>query len=134
MDKLFQFYKRMLELHIGTKTTDIVFHKASEDFYSTLFDCFHQISEKEQDIKLVNPIDCDVASKEAYDLIEQAKEEIESMIEEKNTPWMDNLLRALVDKLEFDCGTARGFLEEEDDETETSDTKEEYKPGLPPKK
>ena len=103
MDRLFQIYKRLLELHIGTKTNDLLFHQASEDFYTLLFDVFHQISEKRQDIKLDNPIDCEKAEQEAYDLIEEAKSELESMVSEDNSVGMDNLLRGLVDKLEFAC-------------------------------
>ena len=127
MEKLFSIYKRLLELHIQTKTTDLVFHQASEKFYDLMFSVFHDISEKRQDNELDVAIDCEVAWQEAYDLLEEAKAEIESMIEWENTKWMDNLLRGIVDKLEFACWTARGFVKKEKEEEEES-KKEEEKP------
>lgn len=108
----------MLELHIGTKTTGLLFHQASKDFYGLLFSVFHDISEKRQDNEKDEAIDCEVAWKEAYYLLEEAKEEIEMLIKEKNTPWMDNLLRSLVDKLETACWTAKWFTKEEAEEEE----------------
>ena len=51
MDKLFDLFKRVLIAHIETKTTEPLFHEQSQDFYELLFDCFHLISEKRQDIE-----------------------------------------------------------------------------------
>jgi hypothetical protein len=82
MDNLFELYKRMLKIHIATKTTDKVFHEATADFYSTLFDAFHQISEKNQDLEIdESECKCDVAE-EAYDILEEAMATLEDMIEE----------------------------------------------------
>jgi len=36
-------YLEMLEIHIDTKTTDIVFHEKTADFYEKLFNIAHQI-------------------------------------------------------------------------------------------
>jgi hypothetical protein len=33
----------MLEIHIDTKTKDLVFHEKTADFYEKLFDISHQI-------------------------------------------------------------------------------------------
>jgi hypothetical protein len=42
-EKAIKAYIEMLELHIDTKTTDIVFHKETELFYETLFNIAHNI-------------------------------------------------------------------------------------------
>lgn len=125
MEKLFSIYKRMLELHIWTKTTDLLFHQASKEFYTLLFSVFHEISEKRQDNELDVSTDCKVAGTEAYDLLEEAKDEIEKMIKEDNSFGMDNLLRGLVDKLEFACGTSRGFVQKEEIKEEELEEEEE---------
>lgn len=120
MEKLFNLYKKMLEIHIGTKTTDKVFHEATADFYSSLFDLFHLISEKRQDIELDKPVHLEESRNEAYDLLEKAKIELEELINEDNTFGMDNLLRDLYDKLETQCWTARWFLPKLEDEEDTN--------------
>ncbi len=108
-DKLFGLYEEMLGLHIWTKTNDLVFHKASEWFYGTLFDVFHGISEAMQDSKMASPVDCDTAKKRSYEILMEAKSLVEAMVNENKDIAVDNVLRGLVDKLWFDCGTARGF-------------------------
>lgn len=133
MDKLFQAYKRMLELHIATKTTSVTFHETSAKFYELLFDVFHTISEKNQDLEKEVAMDCKEASEEAYKLLEEAKSEIETMIKEDNSFWMDNLLRWLFDKLEFSCGTARSFLEKDDEKPEDKEEEEWTKEEKPKK-
>lgn len=107
--RLFDLYKAVLLAHIATKGTDSVFHAKSAEFYSVLFEAFHAIKEKEQDTEDDAPMDREEAAKIAYDSLEEAKGIIENMIEEKNTPGMDNLLRGLYDKLESSCGDARCF-------------------------
>lgn len=129
MDKLFKLYKSMLDIHIQTKTIDKVFHEATADFYELLFSLFHEISEKRQDIEMDKPANCEEAKNEAYDLLEKAKIELEELINEENTFWMDNLLRGLYDKLEFACWTARGFLPRmEDEKDDTGDVTEMEEP------
>ena len=115
MQILFTLYTRMFILHIKTKTTDALFHQTSAGFYGNLFEIVHKILEKRQDIEVDSAMSCEEASAEAYDILEDAKAEIESMIEENNDIGMDNLLRSLLDSIQSDCWTARGFLEEEDD-------------------
>lgn len=128
MEKLFDLFKIALTAHINTKTTDPLFHEKSQAFYELLFDCFHQIAEKEQDVG-ENATDSTKPIEEIYSALEKAKEIIEEMLNHEPTIGMDNLLRGLYDKLEFACGNARGFLKEEDEE------KTEYKkPKESPKK
>jgi hypothetical protein len=130
MEKLFDLFKKTLIAHINTKTTNPLFHEKSQEFYELLFDCFHQISEKEQDVsdeatEHTKPIE------ETYSALEKAKEIIEEMINDEPTIGMDNLLRGLYDKLEFACGNARGFLKEEDeDESEYKKPKESPKKSI----
>lgn len=119
MNELFNLYRAVLIAHIGTKTTYSQFHEKSEGWYELLFEVFHSIAEKRQDIEIDKPLDEEKVVQETYDNIEKAKKLVESMIKEKNSPGMDNLLRWLVDKLEWACGNARAFIEEEKDEYET---------------
>lgn len=132
MDRLFELYKRVLIAHILTKTNKPLFHEKSAEFYELLFEIFHSISEKRQDIMVDAPGECDVLVKETYDSLEEAKKIIEGMVGEKNSIGMDNLLRGLSDKLEFACGNARGFIEEENEEMEMKPRKLELnnKPTL----
>ena len=132
MEQLLSLYTKMLKLHIGTKTTDLLFHQASEWFYDLGFKLFHTISEKRQDLGLDPSIDFDDAGSSAMSILEAQKEIIEGMIKEKNSAGMDNLLRALADELEFAIGTAKGFVKEEEKEEieEIDDSKELPKLGI----
>lgn len=115
MNELFNLYRAVLIAHIGTKTTYSQFHEKSEGWYELLFEVFHSIAEKRQDIEIDKPLDEEKIVQETYDNIEKAKKLVESMIKEKNSPGMDNLLRWLVDKLEWACGDSRSFIEEKDE-------------------
>ena len=112
MEKLFDLFKKVLIAHINTKTTNHLFHVKSQVFYELLFDCFHQISEKEQDFSQ-NMEDAETLISDTYDALEEAKTIIEKMVKEKNTIGMDNLLRGLADKLEFACLKCSCFIKEE---------------------
>jgi DNA-binding ferritin-like protein len=114
--RLTAIYLKVLQNHIATKTTYSQFHEKSESFYDTLFDVVHSIWEKRVDLWLDTTSDEETIVQETYGLIEEAKNIVYDMIKEKNSIWMDNLLRWLADKLEFDCGNARAFIEEETDE------------------
>jgi DNA-binding ferritin-like protein len=115
--RLFDLFKVILLAHIQTKVTCTLFHEKSQDFYELLFDCFHQISEKKQDIEQDKPGNEEELVKATYSALEEAKSIIAKMVEEDNSIGMDNLLRGLHDKLEFACGNARGFIEEEKEDT-----------------
>ncbi len=120
----------MFLLHVGTKTNDIVFHKASEGFYETLFDVAHGVAEAMQDTKMNSPINAKQARTQSYDILEKAKGLLESMVNENKDIAMDNVLRGLVDKLWVECGTARGFYAGTPEDDATKETKtEEDKPS-----
>lgn len=116
MDKLFDLFKAVLLAHIETKTNDSQFHEKSQEFYEVLFDCFHLISEKRQDTEEDKMGDSDKLKQETYDNLEKAKTIIEELVNQKQTIWMDNLLRWLYDRLESSCWNARAFIEEEKEE------------------
>jgi len=126
--ELFALYEEMLNLHIGTKTNDLVFHQASADFYDTLFSVFHDTAEAMQDGKMSQPTNPTEAKSKAYAILMKAKEILSSMVESNSDIALDNKLRGLVDKLTFDCGTARGFTDSKGDtdteEVETEETEE----------
>lgn len=114
--RLTAIYLKVLQNHIATKATYSQFHEKSESFYDTLFDVVHSIWEKRVDLWLDTILDEETIVQETYALIEEAKNLVYDMIKEKNSVGMDNLLRWFADKLEFDCGNARAFIEEETDE------------------
>lgn len=113
MDQLLQNYLKVLKLHFGTKTTDLFLHQYLETVYTKFFEVLHTISEKRQDLSIDPSIDCDKASLSVCTLLESEMEILESMVNEKNTKGMDNLLRSLLDDLEFLYGNAQGFKKEE---------------------
>lgn len=43
-------YISVLRAHIRTKTIDPVFHASTEAFYTAIFDVFHTIGEKMEDV------------------------------------------------------------------------------------
>jgi hypothetical protein len=128
MERLFQLYKQVLIAHIQTKTVEPLFHEKSQDFYELLFDVFHSVSEKKQDIELDQPADCETAVNTTYDALIETKGILKDMIRNNDSIGIDNLLRGLYDKLESACGTARGFVKEEQEETEVDTTEEETEP------
>lgn len=131
MNRLFELYKQVLLAHIQTKTTCPLFHEKSADFYELLFDVFHEISEKRQDNEVDAPGNEEALIQSTYDAIEEAKSIVEGMVKEKNSVGMDNLLRGLVDKLEFACGNARGFIEEEKEEVDYDEIKKMLPSKMP---
>lgn len=126
LSRLFELYKQVLLAHISTKALYSQFHEKSESFYGTLFDVFHTIAEKRVDNGIDVLDDEEETVQATYDAIEEAKTIIETMIKDKsNSVGMDNLLRGLADRLEFDCGNARAFIEEEKDEEENEPNEKE---------
>ncbi len=113
--KLFDLYKKMLEIHIVTKSEDAPFHFFTEGAYETLFDVFHTLSEREIDLSEKEMKEDQIEQKkiEAYDIIEAVKSELLKMVKEKNSIGMDNLLRSHIDNIEGLCGSSRAFLPKE---------------------
>lgn len=105
-------YTDMLLLHIDTKTTDVVFHKETEEFYESLFEVAHKIWEKYVDLwgKLTTTT-LEAKKKEAHKIISNLRKKIENYKEKnKVTLWTEDLLWALANDLEFIEWTAKGFL------------------------
>lgn len=116
MEELLQAHNQLTELHILTKTTDHLFHTASEKWYEDSFDVFHTIAEKRQDIGEDKSMDCHTAAKEALPILEKVRDTLDKMIKENKDVGMDNLLRSHYDKIEFDIGTAKSFIYEDKEE------------------
>jgi len=125
--KLFELYKEAVKIHIWTKTKDYTFHKFMEEVYETLFTTFHTIAEKKEDIDRwdYTVLDEDKSEQRVYDLLKEVKKELEGE-KDKYSTWYDNLIRWEIDKLEFLCGSAKSFIEEEmEDEMNMEDKKTE---------
>ncbi len=130
MPKLFQIYKKLLEIHIATKALDKVFHEATEKAYDIAFNAFHTLSEKHYDLKddvLNKGENCEEMKSEAYDLIESLISELEDMKDTVSTGF-DDQVRGLLNDAESVCGMLRGFIKEEEDEVE--EPKETKKRGM----
>jgi len=76
LQQLFEIYKTILIAHITTKTTDSQFHEKSEGWYNLMFDVFHTIAEKRQDLQIDSPVS-ETVYNDVYDSIEKAKTIIE---------------------------------------------------------
>ena len=116
MDKnrLLQIYVRLLIIHIQSFTTGTQFHKDTEKAYDLLFDTFHTIQEMLQATGQTPTTNCDNDGKEAYDLIEEAKEIVIGLVEDNEDIGYDNLLRGKVEDLNLLCGTFKQYTEEND--------------------
>lgn len=122
MKDLFSAFKNLLDIHIAVKTSYPLLHEHTEKAYELAFDCFHQISEKRQDLQLDKSMDDEEVVKQAYKDMEDLKQALYDMVKEKNSVGMDNLLRGLADRAESICGDLRGFVEQEKDEYEPKKT------------
>lgn len=134
MNELFSLFQKVLLAHIGTKTVYSTFHSKSQGWYELLFDIFHEISEKRQDLKIDPCMDDDVVIQETFDNLTKTRDILEAMVKEKNSVGMDNLLRSLLDRLEFAIGDASAFIEEEaDEEEDDTQWKSDAIPEMKPK-
>jgi len=110
--KALKAYLEMLEIHIDTKTTDIVFHEKTGDFYEKLFSVAHAIWERYVDLDgNLRSDNLWEKQKRANEIIANLKKEIE-MFQANNelTLWTDDLLGWLADELEDIEGTSKGFI------------------------
>lgn len=110
--KALESYLEMLEIHIDTKTTDIVFHEKTWDFYEKLFNVAHQIWERYVDLdwNLRND-SLEEKKKRVNEIISNLKKEIENYQANNDlTLWTDDLLGWLADELEDIEGTSKWFL------------------------
>ena len=131
MNELFSLFQKVLLAHIGTKTVYSTFHLKSQGWYELLFDIFHEISEKRQDLKIDDCSDEETVIQDTFENLTKTRDILESMVKEKNSVGMDNLIRSLIDRLESAIGDASAFIEEESDEKEE---KNPMRKNLIPKK
>ena len=114
MDKLarvFAIYKRFLEIHILTKTTDKNwFHHDTEDAYENAFDVFHKVKELRQDLEMDTPDLVTEVATEAYDLQEELETIVRDMVKENKDIAMDELLRWLALSSAGICGSLRKHI------------------------
>ena len=99
-------YIEVLKIHIGTKTIDRNwnFHTFTEDVYEKLFDVFHLLAERMEDIEKWEYTieDCEESKQKIYDIIEQIKDKVE--LEKNNyTTGYRKLSEDLIDNLEWLC-------------------------------
>lgn len=110
--KALKAYLEMLEIHIDTKTTDVVFHEKTGDFYEKLFSVAHQLWERYVDLdgSLRND-SLDDKKKRVQEIISELRVEIENyQANNELSLWTDDLLWWLADELEDIEGTSKGFL------------------------
>lgn len=100
--KALEAYIQMLEIHIDTKTSDLVFHETTWDFYGKLFDVAHKIGERYVDLdwNLLN-ISLEEKKKRANEIISNLRKELENYeVNNKLSLWTQDLLWWLADDLE----------------------------------
>lgn len=110
--KALEAYIEMLQIHIDTKTTDLLFHKETENFYDTLFSVAHKIWERYVDLDW-ELVDGSLSNKKkrANEIISNLKREIEEYQANNDlTLWTDDLLWGLADDLEDIQWTSKAFL------------------------
>ena len=105
-------FETALSGHIGTKTTDPLFHDVSKDVYEALFEIAHTIGEKGEDVgDSIGSESVQQLHKSVYEAVESLKKELEGEIKGgKLTMGQDNLYRGHVDKLECLCGNLSAFI------------------------
>lgn len=110
--KALKAYLEMLEIHIDTKTTDLVFHEKTADFYEKLFEVAHKIGERYVDLDGSLRTDTLAEKKKrANELIANLRKDIEKYQATTDTTLgVDDLLGGLADDLEDIEGTSKGFL------------------------
>jgi len=110
--KAIKAYIEMLSIHIDTKTTDVVFHKETEEFYETLFEVAHKIWEKYVDLwGKLSETSLEEKKKQANSIIENLKKDIETYKENNEvTLWTEDLLWALANNLEDIEWTSKWFI------------------------
>lgn len=121
-------YTQVFKIHLSNKGKDPTHHQFTADAYDQLFEVMHLIGEKLADTG--EPILTQTNEefrKEAYDVIEGLKKEIDNYIgNDKPTIGADNMLRGIIDKMEGLCNVSNSYIVEcEEDEMEDKETKEE---------
>lgn len=115
MNRIFAIYKRLLEIHILTKTTDQNgFHSDTATAYEKAFDVFHTVSELKQDLEIDAPELVKDVADEALTLMEELKGLTSDMVNKNKDIAMDELLRGLTLSIAGICGDLRKHLCDEE--------------------
>jgi hypothetical protein len=124
-------FETTFSCHIGTKTTDPLFHDVSEGVYEALFDIAHTIGEKGEDTN--SPIGEESTAelhKKAYDAVESLKNTLEEAVKSGTlSVGTDNLYRSHLDKLEFLCGNLSAFVKKDMEEAKEGEKEVEIPRG-----
>lgn len=110
--KALESYIEMLEIHIDTKTSDLLFHEKTWEFYEKLFEISHKIWERYVDLdgSLRND-SLTEKKKRVNEIISNLKKEIESFqLKNDLSLWTDDLLWWIADDLEDIEWTSKAFL------------------------
>lgn len=110
--KALKSYIEVLEIHIDTKTTDVVFHEKTWEFYEKLFNIAHQIGEKYIDLdwELRND-SIDTKKKRVNEIISNLKKDIESYQKNNDlTLWTEDLFWWIANELEDIEWTSKWFI------------------------
>lgn len=110
--KALNAYIDMLEIHIDTKTTDVVFHEKTAEFYEQLFSVAHKIGERYVDLDgTLLSTSLEEKKKRANEIISSLRKEIEKYEAiDWTTLWTKDLLWWLADDLEDIEWTSKGFI------------------------
>ena len=109
--KALKAYVEMLEIHIDTKTSDLVFHEKTWDFYEKLFEIAHSIWERYVDLDWkLRDDSLDLKKQKSLEILKNLLKDIEDFWENnKLSYWTDDLLWWIADDLEDLIWTAKWF-------------------------
>ncbi|MBW7954663.1 hypothetical protein H3C61_02520 [Candidatus Gracilibacteria bacterium] len=109
--KALKAYLEMLEIHIDTKTSDLVFHEKTGDFYEKLFEIAHSIGERYVDLDgKLRDDSLDLKKQKSLEILKSLLKDIEDFGENNKLSYgTDDLLGGIADDLEDLIGTAKGF-------------------------
>lgn len=104
---------KLKDIHFSNKCTDPVFHEYLAGLYEFAFSVRHRLAERMADLDapVIGAKSKQEFRKEAYDIIEWLKVQIEEFIwKDKPTIWTDNLLRGIADEMEWHLGNTKPYL------------------------
>lgn len=128
-----KIFLRLLEIHIGSKTTGTQFHKDTEKAYELAFDHLHLTEEMKQNLWVGITTTCDENWQESYDLLKELKVINEEEVKSNEDIGYDDELRGLARRMTDLCGTFKQYTKEieEDEEEEEEPKKVEVKRTIP---
>lgn len=109
--KALKAYLEMLEIHIDTKTSDLVFHEKTWDFYEKLFEIAHSIWERYVDLDWkLRDDSLDLKKQKSLEILKSLLKDIEDFWENNKLSYgTDDLLWWIADDLEDLIWTAKWF-------------------------